>query len=1408
MMRFPGTRCLFQVFKVRQRFLMAALLLMVAFQLSSAQQAMSPNVRLSVTTSEQGLIVKYKNKDVLKIPRVGFKGDNTSPALSFVRDVRDDYRMLAGKRLHCTNQAREYQTQLGEGVKMVLRVYNDGIAFRYELSGLTGKPLPEEQTAFLIKEGTRRWMQQWTEAYEGFFPLETTAKVKPVPSFSQQSVSPDGYNCRWGYPALIEPADGIFTLISEANVERVQSASSLYNEGELFQVTPETNEIKPSGEWHTPWRVVIVGTLDEIVASTLVTDVSDDSQIQDTSWIHPGVVSWVYWAYNHGSNDYNIIKKYVDMAAKLHLPYVLIDAEWDEMKDGKTVEDAVNYAKSQGVKPLIWYNSSVGWVNGAPGPKFRLNKPEDREKEFAWCERIGVAGVKIDFFSGDNQSNMEYCIQLLECAARHHLLVNFHGAPIPRGWQRTWPNLLSTEGVYGAEWYNNVPTFTKRAASHNATLPFTRNVIGPMDYTPCAFSDSQHPHITTHAHELALTVLFESGLQHLADRPESFLAQPQAVQDFLSHLPNVWDETRLLGGYPGEFVVMARRSGNTWYVAGINGSDSERTIDLHLPFKVSGQSTLFADGEPWDISSPETVPSSIPCQPRGGFVMVMQRALEGKFSVQKVAGNAVRIIYEENPQQNEELPDWLYVKHDEVTDNQLGVEIDRDGDAVTVKDPSGRPVFKALRHQLSNGEAQLTILSPKDEFLFGLGQFQDGYANVRGLSRRLTQVNTQISIPMLLSSEGYGILWNNYGLTEFNPPEHCVNLLKHSGEGTREIVDVTSTEGGKKEMRENNFFEAEIDIEETGDYSLLLDVGQKMARRHSLCIDGQTVIDMHNTWLPPTTSCVVSLKKGKHKVTAELTRDDKPSLYYGKVKDETVLRSPVANAVDYTVFVGTPDEIIASYRDLTGNVPLMPKWALGYIHCRERFHSSDEILNTAKRFRQERLPVDMLVQDWQYWGKYGWNAMRFDEEFYPDPKALTDSLHDMNIRLMLSVWSKIDKNSEVGKQMSNDGFYIPQTDWIDFFNPKAAGAYWSNFANRLVPLGIDAWWQDATEPENDDLVGRRVNNGKWAGEEVRNVYPLLVNKTVYEGLTSLSNKRPLILTRCGFSGIQRYGCAMWSGDVGNDWETLRRQIVAGLGMQAAGIPWWTYDAGGFFRPRNQYNDKDYIERMVRWIETSTFLPLMRVHGYMSNTEPWNYGKDAQDAIAACLNERYQLMPYIYSHAAAVSFEGSTLMRPLVFDFADDPDALRQECEFMFGNALLVCPVIKPDVKTMNVYLPKNRTGWYDYRTNQFYDGGQYVEVDARRIPVFVRGGSILPLAADMQYALDNAKAPIELRVYPGADTVFSLYDDDGITNAYMQGDFSYTKISWDDKKQKVRITTPKGKGKKMKRKFQVNVISK
>lgn len=589
----------------------------------------SPGGNIQWEKCNNGFSIAYGNGDnkveVLSIPSIGvFTQDGGGrnirlEGMTTPRTHEDTYEMTGGKRRRCSNKATEvtynFVDDIGRTMKLQVRVYNDGVAFRYILDSLHHTRATEELTTYTIPEGTKRWMQKWTEPYEEFFPLTATGGSD---------------NKRWGYPALLQSAGNIYALITEAGIGRYNSASSLFNDRnkEEYRVVPDENMQAVTGRWTSPWRVVIVGSLQDVVASTLVTDVSEPNCIGDTSWLKPGSVAWIYWAYNHGSNDYRIVKEYVDLAVEMGWPYVLIDAEWDEMKNGGNVEDAIRYALNKGVKPLLWYNSSTAWIKewGAPGPHNRLNAPENREREFAWLEKMGVAGVKIDFFAGDKQETMEYCIDLLECAAKHHLMVNFHGATIPRGWQRTYPNLMTVEAVYGAEWYNNNATLTGKAAAHNATLPFTRNVIGPMDYTPCTFSDSQHPHITSNAHELALPVLFESPLLHWADKPESYLSQPQQVKDFMSALPTVWDETRLLAGYPGESVVMARRNGSTWYIAGINGKDEPQTITFDTSFLPKGKYTLFADGKPWSIKTGKgRIPNKITCRERGGFVMTIMQ---------------------------------------------------------------------------------------------------------------------------------------------------------------------------------------------------------------------------------------------------------------------------------------------------------------------------------------------------------------------------------------------------------------------------------------------------------------------------------------------------------------------------------------------------------------------------------------------------------------------------------------------------------------------------------------------------------------------------------------------------------------------------------------------------------------
>ena len=782
----------------------------------------------------------------------------------------------------------------------------------------------------------------------------------------------------------------------------------------------------------------------------------------------------------------------------------------------------------------------------------------------------------------------------------------------------------------------------------------------------------------------------------------------------------------------------------------------------------------------------------------------------GTLTLTPLQDNAVRIRYSEG--EVKELPEWIYTEpvgkvkcRKTVKGGKTVFRFDdmtvRAGDGkVEVMDKEGRTIFSALSHELENAsvqgeptrKAKLEINSPEDEFLYGLGQFQDGYLNVRGLTRRLTQVNTQISVPFILSSKGYGILWNNYGLTDFNPADHKVKMDRAEAKGEEITLNVTSTEGNRRETRRTNDFKATIDIAEDGQYAILLDVGQKMARRHDLSIDGKNVINLINAWLPPTTSIIVDLKAGKHEFTAELERGDNPTICYRKVDDRTVFSSPVAECVDYTIFTGDADDIIASYRKVTGEVPLMPSWAFGYIHCRERFHSQEELLSTARRFREEQIPIDLIVQDWQYWGRYGWNAMRFDEEHYPDPAKMVSDLHDMDMKLMISVWSKMDPNSEVGRIAQERGHFIPNTTWIDFFDEDASSFYWSNFRDRLLkPYGIDAWWQDATEPENDDLEGRKILKNTVPGELYRNVYPVMVSKTIFEGLAKDDpERRPMIFTRSGFSGVQRYGAVLWSGDVGNDWKTLRYQISSGLGFVATGLPWWTYDAGGFFRPYDQYSNEDYIERMIRWIQVGTFLPMMRVHGYMSNTEPWQYGPEAQRIITEQIRLRYRLLPYIYSEASRVTTEGYTLMRPLIFDFPDDTDALKQDNEYMFGQSLLVCPVTDKGVSQWRVYLPENEGGWYDFRTGRKYGNGwSEVPVTIEDIPVFAKAGSILPLGPVKQHAAEKSDTPLTINVYPGADACFNLFEDDGLS---VDGSSSTIPFTWDDSSRTLTIGKRQG----------------
>ncbi|WP_207533982.1 glycoside hydrolase family 97 protein [Desertivirga arenae] len=565
-----------------------------------------------------------------------------SQNLKFLRNgkprlVKETYTALHGKKSLCTNYANEvtihFENPGKAKLNVIIRAYDDGITFRYEFPEKNGSfVMLDELTSYSVPQNTKRWMEKWNPANEGLYTLMSDEKIQKQ---------------EWCYPALFQ-AKGLSSwyLLHEADLNSTYCGTKLSNTSDpnKYKLTfPDQRDGRGQGSstpsinlpWKSPWRVVIMGSLQELVASTLVDDVSTPTSIKNTNWIKPGVVSWNYWSSNHGTKDYKIVTDFADLAVEMGWPYTLLDWEWDSMTNGGNLEDALKYIRAKGIKPLMWYNSGGNhtWVSSTP--KDRMLTHENRLAEFTKLKNLGVAGVKIDFFESEKQEMIKYYLDILEDAAKFEMMVYFHGCIVPRGWTRTYPHLMTYEAVRGAEWYNNGPEFTTTAPEHNATLPFTRNIVGGMDYTPVTFTNSQFPHITSYGHELALSILFESGLQHMADRPEGYGDLPDYVKSFLKSVPNAWDEIRLLEGYPGKDVIMARRKNKIWYIGGINAEIREKRQNFKLPFLQKGtkyKCTIIADGKhdkEFSSQSIEVNDSSflnVKLLRRGGFVAIITPA--------------------------------------------------------------------------------------------------------------------------------------------------------------------------------------------------------------------------------------------------------------------------------------------------------------------------------------------------------------------------------------------------------------------------------------------------------------------------------------------------------------------------------------------------------------------------------------------------------------------------------------------------------------------------------------------------------------------------------------------------------------------------------------------------------------
>jgi len=807
---------------------------------------------------------------------------------------------------------------------------------------------------------------------------------------------------------------------------------------------------------------------------------------------------------------------------------------------------------------------------------------------------------------------------------------------------------------------------------------------------------------------------------------------------------------------------------------------------------------------------------------------------EGTLTINPLTGNAVRIKFYKKTEGN--LPEFVFtskVEHPgfqvfdspsklEIKAKNIIVSLDKQTGKLSFADNAGKVFLsekagaRKLTPDSTQGEpcffVEQSFESPADESIFGLGQFQDGQYNLKSVARRLTQVNTQIAIPFIYSSKGYGLLWHQYGLTDFNPADNFIALEKQeqSNAGNNQTAEVTTTSGTQKISQHQSLYQGKFYVSENGIYSIFLDLGD-MGNRQYVVIDGKPCIDQSNMWLPPTTGTLVNLKAGEHQVQIICKSNNTPKLSWKLSDNFTTFRSPTAKLLDYVVFYGpSADSVIATYRNLSGNAPMFPKWAYGFWQCRERYTSAKHLVETVEEFRRRSLPLDVIVQDWQYWGNRGWGVPQFDEKNYPNPSGFIKELHDLNAHFNISIWSNPDKNSTIGREYVAKNRFIPDTKWLDYFNPETRKEYWNTLKINMFDKGVDSWWMDAVEPENDALKGTKTHLG--IGDLFRLTYPLMVSKAVYEGQRETSSdKRVCILTRSAFSGQQRFGVINWSGDIGGTWDVFRNQIVAGLNFTISGLPYWTTDIGGFFRPGlSQYTDEKYQELLTRWYQWGTFNPIFRMHGYQTETEPWKYGQTVEDNMRKMLNLRYRLLPYIYSEAWQVTKNGSTMMRALVMDFNGDTDAVKQPYEYMFGKAFLVAPITEAGATQRDVYLPKS-ADWFDFWTGKRIKGGQTIKAEAplNKIPLFIKAGSIVPMGSIIQYSSAKPADTLEIRVYKGADAQFDLYEDEGDNYNYEKGKYTIIPFKWNEQRQSLTIEDSKGNypGSLKKRIFNVVFVS-
>ncbi|MBQ4295232.1 MAG: DUF5110 domain-containing protein [Prevotella sp.] len=783
--------------------------------------------------------------------------------------------------------------------------------------------------------------------------------------------------------------------------------------------------------------------------------------------------------------------------------------------------------------------------------------------------------------------------------------------------------------------------------------------------------------------------------------------------------------------------------------------------------------------------------------------------------------------------------------------------------------------------------------------VYGLGQHQAEEYNMLDKNEELYQYNTKVSVPFILTNLNFGILWDSYSLGRWGNPEDYMQLnrafklydksgkaghltgtyvdkdgkkivrdedsiyFEYDCPSTSKIGNATDNGGIKNLPKGFNFdgaqvvYDGFIEAPESGAYDFIL----YYAGYVRVYVGGKEVVAerWRTAWNPNSWKFKTSLQKGQRTQLRIEWKPDGGVSYCGlraapayKMSKTISIWSEMSRDMDYYFIAGNNmDDVISGYRTLTGKASLYPKWVLGFWQSRERYSSSNDIETNLAEFRKRHIPVDNIVQDWNYWPLPDWGSHKFETSRYPNPQAMLDSVHQMHGRFMISVWPKFYDTVDNYKELDSKGWIYHQAitddihDWLgytgsfyDAYDPGARKVFWRQMDENLYSKfnkGIDAWWMDASEPNVRDCTPiwyRKALSGPTAlgtSTEFFNAYSIVNADAIYNGQRSVNpNQRVFLLTRSGFAGEQRFSTATWSGDIGTRWEDMRAQMTAGLNYSMSGLPFWGMDQGGFsvesrYVKAQQEYDKTGVENadltewrelQTRWNQFGCFIPLYRAHGQWPLREVWNIAPDNHPAYQTIVwydKLRYHMMPYLYSMAGWVHFNDYTMMRGLAMDFNGDQNVYDIPDQWMFGPAFMACPVGYYKARSRSVYFPK-QCGWYDLYTGEHVQGGQTLVVDApyERMPVFVREGSIVPFGPEMEWCDEKPAELINLYVYAGADAKFQLYEDEGTNYNYEKGKYATIDLSYDEATKTLTIGKRNGSfsGMLKNRRFNIVLVTK